>query len=160
MSVRLAPQPSTVGAVPPEPEIPAAAPQVKRPAPVSDREASAITAATAVPPVQDAPPPALPQAADPTYYPARELDAYPRPVVPPELDRIAASGSVTLALLIDEQGAVNNVAFAGPAAPEHLREALRAVLVATRFLPARKDGRVVKSRIVLSVDFGQGMREP
>ena len=160
MTVRLAPQPVTPGAILPKPEIPAAAPRMKRPAPVSDREAHAITADIAMRPVQDTQPLALPQVPDPTYYSARDLDAYPTPVVPLELDRIAAAGRVALALLIDEQGAVNNVAFAGPAAPERLREELRAVLVATRFHPARKDGRAVRSRIVLSVDFAQERREP
>ena len=164
MTVRLAPQPVTAGAILPEPEIPAAAPRMKRPAPVSDREAHAITADIAMRPVQDTQPLALPQVPDPTYYSARDLDAYPRPVVPLELDRIAAghavAGRVALALHIDEQGAVNNVAFVEPVAPDRLREELRAVLAATRFLPARKDGRAVRSRIVLSVDFAQERREP
>ena len=37
---------------------------------------------------------------------------------------------------------------------------LRAVLAATRFVPARKDGRAVRSRVLLSVSFGKDRREP
>ena len=164
LTVRLALQPATAAAILLAPEIPATAPQLKRPAPGPDREAHAITANTAVRRVPDPHPLAPPQVPDPTYYTARDLDVYPRPIAPLELDRIAAgtsvAGRVALALLIDEQGAVNDIAFAGTVAPERLREALRAVLAAARFLPARKDGHAVKSRVVLSVDFGQEQREP
>ena len=101
--------------------------------------------------------PALPAVVDSTYYTARDLDVYPRPVAPLELDRvadgIAAPGRIAVILQIDEQGTVSNVVFTGMVAPDELKERLRTVLAATRFLPARKDGRAVRSRLTLSVDF-------
>lgn len=166
ITVRLAPQPATETVSPavPEPEIPAAEPRMRLPEPILDREPRAAVAAAREHPARDAPPLPLPQVPDSTYYAARDLDVYPRPVAPLELDRVAAGdaapGRVTLALLIDEHGVVNEVALAGPAAPGRVEEGLRAVVAATRFFPARKDGRAVKSRVVLSVDFGQEKREP
>ena len=98
---------------------------------------------------------ALPQAADPSYYTARDLDSYPRPLAPFRIDRAAGdrAGEVRLEILIDERGVVQDIAIAGPAAPARVEEELRAALAATRFLPAQKDGRAVRSRIVLSVSF-------
>ena len=98
----------------------------------------------------------LPQAADPSYYTARDLDRYPRPLAPFQINRTAGDGAgeVRLEILIDERGIVQDMTFAGPAAPARVEEELRAALAATRFLPAQKDGRAVRSRIVLSVSFG------
>jgi len=98
---------------------------------------------------------ALPQAADPSYYTARDLDSYPRPLAPFRIDRAAGdrAGEVRLEILIDERGIVQDIAIAGPAASARVEEELRAALAATRFLPAQKDGRAVRSRIVLSVSF-------
>jgi protein TonB len=93
-------------------------------------------------------PPVLP---DLNYYPARDLDDYPRPLAPLRIDRPghAGAGEVRLELLIDERGVVRDVAFAGPARPGAEEEKLRAALAATPFAPARKDGRPVRSRILL-----------
>ena len=98
---------------------------------------------------------ALPQAADLSYYTARDLDRYPRPLAPLPILRAAGEGAgeVRLEILIDERGIVQDMSFAGPAAPARVEEALRAALAATRFMPAQKDGRAVRSRIVLSVGF-------
>jgi len=93
------------------------------------------------------------RAPDRTYYPARELDAYPQPAQPLELDRLPGAGGFRLLLLIDEHGIVNDVSLVEAGAAVRLDEALRAALAATRFLPAQKDGRAVRSRIVLSVSF-------
>ena len=99
--------------------------------------------------------PALPPAPDPGYYPARELDDYPRPLAPLRIDRLAGDGAgeTRLEVLIDERGIVRDVTVTAPAASARVGEALRAVLAATRFLPAQKDGRAVRSRILLSVGF-------
>jgi hypothetical protein len=50
---------------------------------------------------------------------------------------------------IDEHGNVKDVEIAG--AGRQSQEALRALLVAARFAPARKEGRAVGSRIVLDI---------
>jgi protein TonB len=104
-------------------------------------------------------PSALPQVPDPTVYTARDLDSYPRPVVPLEFDRFAARAmglppaEVRLELLIDEQGIVDNVAFAEPGLSSQMEMQMRAAVTATRFVPARRNGRAVRSRVLLSVNF-------
>lgn len=107
---------------------------------------------------------ALPQVPDPTVYTARDLDSYPRPVASLDAGRLedpaGKSVSVQFELIIDERGVVNNVALAGPGPAGQLETELRAMLAAARFIPARKDGHAVKSRIVLRVDFHQKKREP
>jgi hypothetical protein len=93
---------------------------------------------------------------DLNYYPARDLDDYPRPLAPLRIDRPAHAGAseVRLELLIDERGVVRDVTFAGTAQLRDAGEELRAALAATPFLPARKDGRQVRSRILLSLKIG------
>lgn len=112
--------------------------------------------------------PTLPHPPDPNYYTARDLDVYPRPVAPLDLDRLAVRATdgpssgirLTLTLLIDENGIVNDVAFASPVVPGQDSDNIRTLLAATRFTPALKDGRAVKSRVVLSVDLSREQREP
>jgi protein TonB len=102
--------------------------------------------------------PAVPQAPDLTVYMARDLDSYPRPVVPLDVGRFAdrsagiPPGGVSLELTIDEHGIVSQVAYAGPGTAGALETGLRAMLAATRFFPALKDGRAVKSRVILSIN--------
>lgn len=151
MTVRFAPPP---GAVLNTPEVTDAA-ESRMPGPAtgnSGRAGSDWPATVVAPPGADA------QVAwrvpDPTYYyPARELDAYPRPARPLELERLPGAGSIRLLLLIDEHGIVNDLSPVEAGAASRLDEALRTALAATRFLPAQKDGRAVRSRIVLSVSF-------
>lgn len=103
-----------------------------------------------------------PPVADPTYYPARELDVYPALRMPlrfenPERagrDRIG--GKVLVALLLDETGAVDDVSVVTAEPPGYFEDAARAVLAAARFSPARKDGRAVKSRVLISVEYDPG----
>jgi protein TonB len=107
---------------------------------------------------------AVPRVADPTVYAARDLDSFPRPLLPMDTGRLleraggAPGSGVRLELLIDEHGMVNEVRFAGPGIAGELERELRATLAAMAFVPARKDGRAVKSRIVVSVNFGQEAR--
>lgn len=98
----------------------------------------------------------MPGIPDLNYYPARDLDDYPRPLVPLRIDRPAhaGAGEVRLEILIDERGVVRDVVFAGPAQPKGAEEELRATLAATPFMPARKDGRPVRSRILLGLNPG------
>jgi hypothetical protein len=100
----------------------------------------------------------LPQAPDPVYYSARDLDLYPRPAAPLDLDRLVRAGEggtaarFQLLLLIDEDGMVTETSVI-EGGPPRLGDALRAALAATRFLPGQRGGRPVKSRVTLSVDF-------
>lgn len=110
--------------------------------------------------------PALPQAPDLTVYTARDLDSYPRPVAPLEFGRPAerAAGfplaEIRFELLIDEQGFVGDIAFAEPRLSSQLETQLRAAVTSTRFVPARRNGRAVRSRVLLSVNLGQEKRDP
>jgi protein TonB len=109
--------------------------------------------------------PSLPQVPDPVVYPARELDRYPTPAAPFELDALAsrlggvAAVTLRLELLIDEQGRVGEAAILDPGPLEWVALEARAIVAATRFHPARKDGRAVKSRVTLSVDLVREWRE-
>lgn len=103
---------------------------------------------------------ATPQVPDPTYYAAHELDSYPRLAGSLDLDQFfsgvarGATARLRLALLIDERGVVNDITAVETGLPSGLEEDLHARLAATAFIPARKDGRAVKSRILLEVNLG------
>lgn len=101
---------------------------------------------------------ALPQPSDPTYYSALSLDVYPKAVTDLDLGAHLGAGNYTAGqvratLLIDETGIVNEVR-AIEAAALVLESAARAMLLQTRFTPARKDGRIVKAQVRISVDYG------
>jgi len=102
---------------------------------------------------------ALPQVSDPMYYPANRLDVYPALIQPVNLDdlRHAANdnvgGRALLMLLIDENGSVRAVSIVEPGPVGLFERTLRTAFSAARFSPARKDGRAVKSRVVISVDY-------
>ena len=100
---------------------------------------------------------ALPQASDPTYYGALSLDVYPKATGNLDLGaQLAgaahAKGQVRATLLIDEAGTVNEVRAVWAAAPD-IEHAARALLLQTRFTPARKDGRMVKAQLLVSLDY-------
>jgi protein TonB len=92
---------------------------------------------------------------DPNYYAARDLDGFPRPLTPLRIDYPpgSAAGEIRFEILIDEHGVVRDINFQGSAELGSTHESLRGTLMATLFIPAIKDGRAVKSRIVLSVGF-------
>jgi protein TonB len=107
-----------------------------------------------------APPLSLPQIPDPTVYAARDLDSYPRLAAPLDTGRIeplksGAPAVVRLEVTIDERGIVNDVAIVGPGPAADVEKETVAMLTAARFVPARKDGRAVKSRVVLSIDLAK-----
>ena len=102
---------------------------------------------------------AVPQIADPEYLPSRLLDVYPKPMaeVPMVYPDAAASGDmsgrVTLLLLIDELGSVveASVVEADPAG--YFEEAAVDTFRGVLFSPGIRDGRPVKSRLVVEVAF-------
>lgn len=104
---------------------------------------------------------ALPSA-DPTYYPARELDVYPvlrtplRFENPERAVRDRTGGKVLVALLLDETGTVDDVSVVTAEPTGYFEDAARAMLAAARFSPARKDGRAVKSRVLINVEYDPG----
>lgn len=163
ITVRLEPP---AGPVVPVPEPPPVVPQDRPRAAAADGSRNVAPPGTGARLKQDTVAPlTLPQAPDPTYYSARDLDIYPRPAAPLDLDRFARgvtgglAGRFRLALLIDEDGVVKEIAVIEAEPPGRLQEDLRAALAATLFLPGRKDGRAVKSRVQLSVSFDPARAE-
>jgi len=109
--------------------------------------------------------PALPQIPDPVYYPARQLDVYPALLqsIKLEYPRHAAqsrvSGKVLVMLLIDEAGLVNDISITEAEPAGYFENAVHAAFADARFFPARKDGRTVKSRVLIRVKYDPGEAE-
>ena len=93
---------------------------------------------------------------DLAFHPAGELDVYPlalRQVVPQIPEAASARGTVTLLLMIDEFGKVNDARLLDSEPEGRYDEAVMQAYARAVFSPAQKDGRVVRSRIVLRVDI-------
>ena len=107
----------------------------------------------------------LPQPVDMNWYGAHELDSYPRALAPLRFDHPTGAGlehtgaRLLVWLRIDEHGQVVEVAAGEAGVPERLVEATRASVGAVKFVPARKDERAVKSRLLLRIDFARGGEE-
>jgi len=100
---------------------------------------------------------ALPQPQDPTYYSSRSLDVFPASLTPWNLAAIRAAaqeaGSARATLLIDEAGIVNEVVSVEGAPHPSVVQAIRELFMAAKFSPALKDGRVVKSRVLVNLNY-------
>ena len=168
MTARLEPAASVQPEAPvaAEEQLPAA--ESKEPAAADGAPSEPVNAAQPL----DAPPPALkpeprepgaalqvPVIRDPTYYAARFLDEYPRPLGPIEPRYPAQarsgniSGSVTLLLLIDENGVLQESSVLDARPESIFNEAALEAFRDMRFSPGRKDGRAVRSRVLVTVGF-------
>lgn len=102
----------------------------------------------------------FPPTPDPVYYSARQLDVYPALlastglVFPERAARESVIGKVTMLLLIDDNGIVDELSVVEAEPAGYFEDAARSAFIGIRFIPARKDGRAVKSRILVSVSFG------
>lgn len=88
--------------------------------------------------------------ADLRFYLARELDEYPSPLSALRLD----DGSVRLWVSIDQTGRVVDAAVIDADPPGEIEMLARERVLATRFVPAQRDGRTVKSRVLLVLGRG------
>jgi len=112
-------------------------------------------------PAPASPLPALdvPLLEDPVYYTAKQLDVHPAaalPVNPDYPDALAEGGSegfVTLKLLIDESGAVREAAVVDAQPPGVFEDSALTAFRAARFLPGQRNGRPVKSQILIRVTY-------
>ena len=162
---RVAPAPATAPASPDEPAPVVPAPD-SGPPPAADELPDPSAEPVAPPRASDRDPsgPALevPLLPDTEYYPARRLDVLPRPVqeVPLRYPDSAAfsdvSGTVTLLLLIDETGIVTDVQVLGADPPGYFEEAAAESFRGTLFVPGQREGRAVKSRLAVEVNFDAG----
>jgi protein TonB len=101
----------------------------------------------------------LPQLADTTYYEALALDVQPQVVSPIVLtDPEAESpdphvGHVRLQLRLEADGRVSEAKVLESKLPRAYEVLALEVFGDAKFTPGRKDGRAVRARIVIEVDF-------
>lgn len=131
--------------------------------PARDEKAAPQPAMPASPVAEQASPllPALemPLLEDPTWYPAKQVDVHPvalnliKPAYPEKGVELGVDGKVVLLLLIDEAGVVKEVSVV-EADPEGVfEESALAAFRNARFAPAQKNGRAVKSRVLIRVTY-------
>jgi hypothetical protein len=113
-------------------------------------------------PEREAPPPpagsGLPEAPDLTYYGTRQLDVYPQLATALDLKatRHAATNAAARALLlvlINALGTVDEVSVVEAEPPDELDDTRRA-LMSARFTPAYRNGKPVRSRLLVEITFG------
>ncbi|MBY0270956.1 MAG: hypothetical protein K2X06_13885 [Burkholderiales bacterium] len=142
----LAPVQARLELVPMATDAPAAAPQTAAPSrhaspPVAPAKALSADAAGGGP--------------DLRFYPARELDRYPAPLSALSLDSgDGPAGGVRLWVSIDQTGLVVEAAVIDAELPRELERMARERVLATRFVPAWRDGRPVKSRLLMVLHRG------
>jgi periplasmic protein TonB len=95
---------------------------------------------------------------DPTYYAARQLDVYPALVSALDITSTGMTsdggkGYVLLLVLIDATGVVEDVSIV-EAQPPGQFDGARHALLSARFRPALRQGRAVKSRVLIHLDYG------
>jgi protein TonB len=99
----------------------------------------------------------VPLLVDPAWYEAKDLDLYPRPLVPVQPAYPASApamlGEVTLLLQIDEFGAVQQLSVVTADPAGYFEEPALLAFETARFEPAQREGRPVRSRIVVKVRF-------
>jgi periplasmic protein TonB len=101
---------------------------------------------------------ALPLQQDMRVYAALELDSLPGPAGPIDISWLRDGAPIDryrVELTIDEHGIVQKLAVLD-STPSPVERQLRAAFEAARFFPARKDGRAVRSRVVLQVGASAG----
>lgn len=103
---------------------------------------------------------ASPERVDPIYYPARQLDVYPTLASALDLtyshvaDGAGTKGRVLLLVLIGAEGTVDDVSVVDAEPRGYFEDGARRTFLAARFNPARKNGRPVKSRVLIHVSYG------
>lgn len=99
------------------------------------------------------------EAADTTYYAARQLDVYPALLSPLDLRDwekavSGARGRALLLLHIDAHGTVDEVSVVEAEPAGYLHDEARRVFRAARFTPALRNGRAVKARVLVRIVYG------
>ena len=101
----------------------------------------------------------IPLLIDPTYYTPKQLDVIPKATTPVNPNYPAAAlmdqiqGSVTLAVSIDENGAVDNVSVEKAQPEGYFEESAVNAFKEAHFTPAQIKGRSVRSKVKLTVRF-------
>ncbi len=103
------------------------------------------------------------EASDPTYYAARELDVYPALAtaleshVPRTGAATEARGRVLLMVHIGATGTVDAVSVMEAEPAGYFEEDARRTFQSALFRPALKNGRPVKSRILVQLEYGNSV---
>lgn len=101
----------------------------------------------------------VPALRDPVHYEAKELDTYPQlrdplsPVYPQVALSQGIAGAVTVLVLIDETGKVTEASVVDAKPEGFFDDSARRALAQASFLPASREGRSVRSRILISVSY-------
>ena len=104
--------------------------------------------------------PVITHAPDTTYYAANQLDIFPALAAPLRLDYPARAvaddvrGSALVELQISETGIVHGVKLIEAQPSGYFEDEIRNAFLASRFTPAMRDERPVRSRVRVRVDFG------
>lgn len=105
----------------------------------------------------------MPLLVDPAWYEAKDLDLYPQPQAPvqPVYPSSATdiTGSVSLLLQIDEFGVVQKLSVVTAEPAGYFEEAALRAFQLAHFAPAQREGRPVRSRIVIKVRFTPQSRD-
>jgi protein TonB len=103
--------------------------------------------------------PQVPIIVDPNYYSAKEVDIHPRalvsitPAYPDEARRREVVGEVTLKLLLDESGRVQSAEVVAARPSGYFEQSALEAFRAGKFAPAYKDGRAVRSLVLIRVNY-------
>ena len=101
----------------------------------------------------------IPLLTDPTYYLPKQLDAIPKALSPihPAYPEAALTknieGAVTMSLLIDESGLVDDAVVVKAQPVGYFEEKALEAFRNARFTPAQLRGRAVRSKVTLTVRF-------
>jgi protein TonB len=79
-----------------------------------------------------------------------------RPEYPDEAGMQGVAGNITLLLLIDERGVVREASVMEANPEGYFEESALGAFRAARFAPAQKNGRAVKSRVLIRVTYELG----
>jgi len=94
-----------------------------------------------------------------TYYPADELDVYPMLIQSISVGHFmhaaaeSARGEVLLQLLIDAAGVVKEASIIRAEPAGGWEKGVRSLMSSARFVPGRKDGREVATRILINIQY-------
>jgi TonB family protein len=100
---------------------------------------------------------------DPVHYSAKDLDVYPQaakriaPLYPEMAHNAKVAGSVTLLVLIDEAGRVVDTSVTDATPEGVFEQAAQQALANAVFYPAQKEGRLVRSRVLIKIEFDPEM---
>lgn len=163
LTVRVLPQmeqPRAETAAPKVPEVEERR-EAPRPSAPAERKPAALAdapqAAPSEPPRAAGP---LPEGPDLTYYPAKQLDVYPALSAPLDLRYrgkaadAGVTGRALLLVLIDEIGSVRDVSVVEAEPANTFEDDAKRALQSARFSPAYRNGRTVRSRVLIEVNYG------